>query len=902
MVAVSVIMPVYNSSNFLNRSIDSIQKQTLKDIEIICVDDGSTDDSLNVLNDLKKKYGNIKIVCQENSGPGVARNNGIKNAQGEYIAFLDSDDIYLDDTALEQMYTFGKSNDFNLICANLKRINQDYSIDFNYDFANSRFKYFYKKDVLKSQDYGIPFAFYRNLFKRSFLEENEVDFPDLRFGEDPVFMVNVLVNINEFLALPIDFYGYNHSIGGGVNEKITNYEKKHAYIKHFKDIFDILINNNLNSILSIYKIEFIDYLIYSDNIHDNEIKTIILDLFKDYKEYFNENEYGYFIMDYIFNENQFNHKTFENNHNPNLNEYLEIKKYLFEETSVDANFISVDRLKDYLKYISKNNYNNLDLNLKEVSFNELIKINRFISENKESLEEETKYIYNKINSSYFNENAEFLRKYLESRIDIKNYGNETNNIIILKSDDSSLNIKQPSWFNDEEGIGTIVNSVKGDLNLSIKCVNDGKLTIGFKAIDYRDKNENRIPIYIDYTEIVINDEIIVDESHVSWHDNPFIYEKNVKDGEIINIKVKWAPINYESNIFLPTNHDKLIENFYEAMIDVKNRGKEDNNIILLDCDDNYSNTYKPSWLKGEDGSGVVVFSRKGNINLSFKCVNDGELEINFRSNDLRDKNNKIPIFIEYTKIKINGKNIIKDNFVSWYDKPFVYKRKVKHNQIINIELEWKPLNSESNMHLLQDDNYDDLNIYSQARFDIKNYGDADNNIVLVNSNTSFFNMHQPEWFSDLNGIGFMITSLNKELDLSFKCINDGKLKIGFKGIDYRDRNNNRIPIYIDYKKIEIDGESIIGGSTVLWHDNGLNYAKEVKDGQIVNIKLKWQPLNENSDCRNLLFDSKDKEIEKLKGELENLNNENIELKKFKDELLNSNSWKMMDSLRKIRNK
>ncbi|WP_296882407.1 glycosyltransferase family 2 protein [uncultured Methanobrevibacter sp.] len=299
MVAVSIIMPVYNSSNFLNKSIESIQKQTLKDIEIICVDDGSTDDSIDVLNDLNKKYGNIKIICQENSGPGMARNMGIKNAQGEYIAFLDSDDIFLDADALETMYNLGKVKDFNLVCANLKWINQDYTIDTHYDFLNSRFKYFYKKEIFKSEEYGIPFAFYRNLFKRSFLEENNIIFPDLRFGEDPVFMVNVLVNLNEFFATSLDLYGYNHSMGGGVNEKINNYEKKFAYLKHFKDIFDILKMHNFNSIFSIYKIEFIDYLVYSNNIHDKEIKKIIKNLFENYKDYFDEEEYGFFIMDYL---------------------------------------------------------------------------------------------------------------------------------------------------------------------------------------------------------------------------------------------------------------------------------------------------------------------------------------------------------------------------------------------------------------------------------------------------------------------------------------------------------------------------------------------------------------------------------------------------------------------------
>ena len=74
---------------------------------------------------------------------------------------------------------------------------------------------------------------------------------------------------------------------------------ENTIIKHFKDIFDILKNNNLNSIFSIYKIEFIDYLIYSNNIHDKEINVIIKTLFKNYEEYFDENEYGFFIMEYI---------------------------------------------------------------------------------------------------------------------------------------------------------------------------------------------------------------------------------------------------------------------------------------------------------------------------------------------------------------------------------------------------------------------------------------------------------------------------------------------------------------------------------------------------------------------------------------------------------------------------
>ena len=103
MVKVSIIMPVYNDEEFLNESISSVLNQTLSNIELICVNDGSTDNSLNILNDFASKYEFIKIFSKENEGSGIARNFGMTQAKGEYIAFLDSDDLFIDNDALEKM-------------------------------------------------------------------------------------------------------------------------------------------------------------------------------------------------------------------------------------------------------------------------------------------------------------------------------------------------------------------------------------------------------------------------------------------------------------------------------------------------------------------------------------------------------------------------------------------------------------------------------------------------------------------------------------------------------------------------------------------------------------------------------------------------------------------------------
>lgn len=101
---ISVIVPVYNVEKYLDECLDSITSQTLRDIEIICVDDGSTDSSPEILERHAKKDGRIKTTRQENQGLGYTRGDGLRIASGEYILFCDSDDKYTSPAAFEKLY------------------------------------------------------------------------------------------------------------------------------------------------------------------------------------------------------------------------------------------------------------------------------------------------------------------------------------------------------------------------------------------------------------------------------------------------------------------------------------------------------------------------------------------------------------------------------------------------------------------------------------------------------------------------------------------------------------------------------------------------------------------------------------------------------------------------------
>ena len=111
-IAVSVIIPVFDTECYLPTCLDSILNQTLDNIEIICINDGSTDNSLEILKNYQKKDNRIKIINKDNEGQGVARNIGIDNAVGEYIAFVDSDDFIKEDM-LEKLYESSKNNNLD---------------------------------------------------------------------------------------------------------------------------------------------------------------------------------------------------------------------------------------------------------------------------------------------------------------------------------------------------------------------------------------------------------------------------------------------------------------------------------------------------------------------------------------------------------------------------------------------------------------------------------------------------------------------------------------------------------------------------------------------------------------------------------------------------------------------
>ena len=210
MSKISVIIPVYNVENYLKECLDSVTSQTLEDMEIICIDDGSTDNSSDILKEYSKKDNRIKIITKENGGQATARNLGIKEAQGEYIAFVDSDD-FIEPTMFEKLYTKAKDNNLDLaMCKIATYNNQAEEIKDNVWYYMLGVFRDFEKDIFTHKDTKeftckIAVTPYNKIYKTNLLKDNDILFPEGLIFEDEKFFFDVYLRakkvsiVNEFL-------------------------------------------------------------------------------------------------------------------------------------------------------------------------------------------------------------------------------------------------------------------------------------------------------------------------------------------------------------------------------------------------------------------------------------------------------------------------------------------------------------------------------------------------------------------------------------------------------------------------------------------------------------------------------------------------------------------------------
>lgn len=277
MEKVSVIIPTYNGEKYIQRCLDSVLNQTYDNIEIIVVDDGSTDGTKDIVQSYKKKYKNVKYLYQINSRQGTARNNGLMKCTGEYVVFVDSDDA-IDKKMIYWLYQTIKKDDYDIAICDYDRI--------SIDKTDRGYGAYCKEGVISKQDYLLSTPCPCNkMFKKEFLLKNNFKFAEKIFYED-------------YATLPI----------------IATYNPKVIYISkvlyHYYQSENSTMRKNEynNSIEDIFKATTILYDgVKSDNTLSNELEFFITDhfLFSASLEFYKYNKYEKIKSISLFMKNHF---------------------------------------------------------------------------------------------------------------------------------------------------------------------------------------------------------------------------------------------------------------------------------------------------------------------------------------------------------------------------------------------------------------------------------------------------------------------------------------------------------------------------------------------------------------------------------------------------------------------
>ena len=276
---VSVILPVYNVGKYLRQSLDSLINQTLKDIEIICVNDGSIDDSYEILEEYKEKDSRIKVIHKENKGTGAARNDGLRLATGKCIGFVDPDD-WVKPNMFERLYQEIKEKDLDIVMCMPDGYDEKNAVNapFPY-FVDANFEHIIDDRIFNWRDlspFQYPMCVWNKLYTKKLFDDNNIDFAEGLDFEDHKVIFGTLLTAEKMYFIREKLYVYRFNREGSV--LTDNNRRLIDHIKIFDIVEDLMKETNTHNIL---RNDFLTYKIHNILYYYSMIK----DEFKN--EYYN---------------------------------------------------------------------------------------------------------------------------------------------------------------------------------------------------------------------------------------------------------------------------------------------------------------------------------------------------------------------------------------------------------------------------------------------------------------------------------------------------------------------------------------------------------------------------------------------------------------------------------------
>ncbi|MEI0495510.1 glycosyltransferase [Brachyspira intermedia] len=293
---ISIILPVYNAEKYIEKCLKSLITQTYNNIEILCINDGSKDNSYNILKKYAEKDNRIKVFTQENSGPAKTRNVGLDNASGDYIMFCDADDYYQQNMC-ELMLKTIIENDVDIVMCGINII---YCLSNN--IREEEVEYFKlklkgKHDILNNEILSINIMLWNKILKRSIINNNNIHFLDGFEHDDANFILKYLINCKNYYGLDLKLYNYQIINPNSVmmNFYYKNMNNKLDFIYSYNNLIDYVVKNNFSKNIrdSIIISSVGTFLAFAKYLNKKQINILIYEhkkFFKDITE-FDDNWY-----------------------------------------------------------------------------------------------------------------------------------------------------------------------------------------------------------------------------------------------------------------------------------------------------------------------------------------------------------------------------------------------------------------------------------------------------------------------------------------------------------------------------------------------------------------------------------------------------------------------------------
>lgn len=244
MTKLSIIVPVYNVEKYLPKCLESLIKQTLKDIEIICVNDGSMDNSLAILKEFASKDSRIRIIDNQHQGVAKTRNTGIEQSTGEYIGFVDSDD-YIDIDFFEKLYNSATKSNSDIAIASILKHKNFFNI-YNAKYTKEETAITIQDKIKLCED-KKHFFFYawNKIYHSGFIKENNIKFSEGQIYEDVMFAIKALYYSNKIISVYGTKYHYIEHENSLTKYKDKTGEKEHDLVKAYSELQEFCNSKNI---------------------------------------------------------------------------------------------------------------------------------------------------------------------------------------------------------------------------------------------------------------------------------------------------------------------------------------------------------------------------------------------------------------------------------------------------------------------------------------------------------------------------------------------------------------------------------------------------------------------------------------------------------------------------------